>query len=226
MPLPAATTSDSSRAGWAAIASGAFGVLAFSAMLAYLMTTPKEILESEVVLKPGVMPPLSRLLLTSSEVLCMLQALIMIPVALVLHAFGRQRSQGVSRATVTIGVIALFSVALLRLLALFSPGVSGILFMGPTGFVGVWLIVVCWLLAGVLSRGLRIVGTIAGIGFVIQGASFFFLGGLAVLTDAPEAYANDVDFHNGNALGGVPAAILYPIWAMLLGRKLFRTPGS
>lgn len=212
-------------AGWAAIASGVFGIIAFGSLIAYLTTTPTEILESKVVLKLGFMPPMSRLLLTSSDVGFMLQALIMIPVALALHDFGRQRSPGASRAAVTMGIIALCSVALLRLLYHVNPEVSGILFMGPTGFVGVWLIVVNCLVAGVLSRGLRITGTVAGVGWVIQGASFFFLGGLAVLTDGPEAYADDVDFHNGIAIGGVPASILYPIWAILLGRKLLRGVG-
>jgi hypothetical protein len=57
-------------------------------------------------------------------------------------------------------------------------------------------------------------------------ASFFFLGGLVVLTDGPFAYANDVDFHNGIAIGGVPGNILYPIWTVLLGRKLAQAQGS
>ena len=100
---------------------------------------------------------------------------------------------------------------------------SDILFMAPTGFVGVWLIVVNGLGASGLSRGLRAVGILAGIGLVIGGASFFFLGGLAVFTDGPFAYANDVDFHVGIAIGGILGNILFPTWAILLSRKLIRT---
>ncbi len=225
--LPSATTSGSYRpTGWAAIASGAIGIIAFGSLIAYLTTTPTEVLESKVILGPGVMAPVSRLLINSSDVSFILQVLFMIPVALVLHAFGRQRSPGVSRVAVTVGIIALCGVALLRLLTLLNPEVSGILFMGPTGFIGAWLIVVNWLLAGVLSRGLRITGTVAGVGLVIQSASFFFLGGLTVLTDGPQAYADDVDFHNGNAIGGVPGSILFSTWAILLGCKLLRARDS
>ena len=221
--VPPATTSAPHRpAGWAAIASGAIGIIAFGLLVAFLAITPTEILESKVTLEPGVMPPVSRLLINSSDVGFILQALFMIPVALVLHAFGRQHAPGVSRATVTVGVFALSLIALLRLLTLLNPAVSGILFMGPTCFVGAWLIVVNWLLAGVLSRGLRITGTVAGIGLVIQSASFFFLGGRIVLTEGPEAIADDVDFHNWNAIGGVPGSILFSIWAILLGYKLIR----
>ncbi len=60
---------------------------------------------------------------------------------------------------------------------------------------------------------------------VIVGASFFFLGGLVVLTEGPYAYAHNVNFHIGIAVGGLPGFIMYPIWAILLGRKLLRGAG-
>jgi hypothetical protein len=94
--------------------------------------------------------------------------------------------------------------------------------MAPLGFVGVWLIAVNWLAGGVISIVLRIMGIIAGLGLVIVGASFFFLGGLAVLTDGPFAYANNVSFHIGIRIGGIPGFILYPIWAIMFGRSLLR----
>jgi hypothetical protein len=206
-------------AGWAAIASGFVGILAVGSLIAYLTTQADEFIKS------GVMPPVGRLLITSNYVGVMLQAIFMIPVAVALHTLGRQRSVGVSRAAVTVGIIALCGVALFRLLLLVNPAVSDILFMGPIGFVGVWLIVVNWLLAGVLSRAIRITGTIAGVGLVIVGASFFFLGGLVVLTEGPYAYTSNVAFHIGIAVGGLPGFIIYPIWAILLGRKLLRGVG-
>lgn len=221
--LHEASASGSYRlAGWAAIASGVIGIIAFGSLIAYLATTPSEVLESKVALEPGAIPLLSRLFLSSSDVGFILQSLLMIPVALAIHAYGRQRSPAVSLAAVTVAIIALGGVALLRFLTVVNPDVSGILFMGPTGFIGAWLIVVNWLLASVLSRGLRTTGTVAGVGLIIQSASFFFLGGLIVLTAGPEAYADDVDFHNWNAIGGVPGSILFAIWAILLGSKLLR----
>lgn len=201
-------------AGWAAIASGVIGIVAVGCLIAYLATQAREFMDS------GVMPPVGAVLITSNYLGVLLQALCMIPVALALHSLGRQCSPRVSRATVTVGIVALAGVALLRLLLLLNPAVSDILFMGPMGFVGAWLIVVNYLLAGILSGALRIVGSVAGVGLVVVGASFFFLGGLAVLTDGPFAYANDADFHIGIAVGGLPGFILYPVWAFLVGRKL------
>jgi hypothetical protein len=204
-------------AGWAAIASGVIGIAAILCLIAYLATQARTFVES------GVMPPVGAVLITSNYVGVLLQALCLIPAALALHAFGRRRSLRLCQAAVAVGVIALAAVAILRLLLLLYPAtVSDILFMGPMGFVGAWLIVVNWSLAGVLSRVVRVVGAVAGAGLVILGASFFFLGGLAVLTDGPFAYANDADFHIGIAIGGLPGLTLFPVWAIFVGRRLLR----
>ena len=224
MTLPIANRLAPYRSvGWAAIASGVLALIAFVSLIAYLTTTPQEILDSQVILDPGVMPPMSRFLLASNSVEIAFQSLLMIPVALALHAFGHRRSPVASRAALALGILGLCGVALFQLLPLINPKVSDIFFMGPTGFVGAWLIAINWVLASVLSGRLRIVGTVAGIGLVIVGASFFFLApGVDVLITRPLAYANDVDFHNGIAIGGVPGNILYPIWAILVGRSLLR----
>jgi hypothetical protein len=218
MTTPTATTTGSTYrfAGWAAIASGFIGIISIACLIAYLATQARQFMES------GVMPPIGAVLTTGFIVGGLLQALCMIPVGIALHTLARQRWPRVSQAAITVGIVALAAVALLRLLLLLNPAVPDILFMGPMGFVGAWLIVVNWLLAGQFPRVLKIVGTVAGVGLVILGSSFFFLGGLAVLTDGPFAYANDVDFHVGIRIGGFPGFILYPIWAILLGRRLLR----
>jgi hypothetical protein len=147
----------------------------------------------------------------------------MIPAAVTVSALSERGPSRVRRATAMLGGIGLSAVALLKLLLLLpNPTVSDILFMGPTGFVGIWLVVVNWLLAGKLALSVRIVGTIAGLGLVIVSVSFFFLGGLVVLWEGPFAYAKDVDFHVGIRIGGVPGFILYPVWAVLLGRTLLQ----
>jgi len=204
-----------SRVGWASIASGILGLVAVACLFAYLAT------QARTFMQTGVMPPLGRVFLTANYAGGLLQALLMIPAAIAVSALGERGSSRVRRVTTVVGCIGLSLVALLKLLLLLpDPALSDILFMGPTGFVGVWLVVVNGLLAGKLALSARILGTIAGLGLVIVGLSFFFLGGLAVLTDGPFAYANDVDFHIGIAIGGVPGFILYPIWAVLLGRRL------
>jgi hypothetical protein len=150
----------------------------------------------------------------------MVQALLLIPAVDALLRLGGPRISRLSQVAAAVGIVALSMVALMRLLLLVNPAVSDILFMGPMGFVGGWLVVVNRLLAHQLSKSSRVLGTIAGVGLVIVGASFFFLGGLVVLTDGPFAYANDVDFHAGIALGGLPGFTLFPIWAILVGREL------
>jgi hypothetical protein len=217
-----ATTGSIRRVAWAAIASGVLAIIAFGSLIAYFATTPKEILDSQVAVEPGALPLMSRVLITSNSLEVMLQHLFLIPVAVALHAFGLQSSPKLSRAAVTVGIIGLCGVALLELLPLINPKISDIFFMGPTGFVGVWLIAINWLIAGVFSIGLRIVGAVAGLGSVIVGASFFVLApGLLVLAEHPFAYGNDSDFHSGIAIGGA-LGILFPIWAILLGRSLLR----
>lgn len=201
-------------AGWAGLASGVLGILSTACLIAYLTT------QAQRFMATGVMPPLGAVLINGNNLGSMAQALCMIPVALALHDIARRRASGTSRAAMLVGVTALLGVALLRFLHAINPAFSDILFMGPTGFVGLWLLVVNVLLAGVLSGTLRVIGTIAGIGLLIVGASFFFLGGLIVLTGDPFAYGRDADFHVGITIGGVPGFILYPLWAILVGRRL------
>jgi ketosteroid isomerase-like protein len=203
-------------AGWASIASGVVGIIALACLVAYLAT------QARTFVQTGVMPPTGWLLLTANKTGALLQALLMIPAAIAVLEAGRRGSASLSRAVAVVGCLGLAVVVLVRVGILLSPAVSDILFMGPIGFVGVWLIAVNWLLAGRLSLATRIVGTIAGLGLVIVGASFFFLGGLAVLTDGPYAYGKDVDFHVGIRIGGAPGFILFPIWSALLGRALLR----
>lgn len=201
-------------AGRAALASGVFGMLSTGCLIAYLTTQAQQFMAS------GVMPPLGAILLQGNFLGSLAQALCMVPVAIALHAIARRRAPVTSRSLLVVGVVALLSVALLRLLHMIDPAMSDILFMAPTGFVGLWLLVINTLLAGEWSKPLRITGMIAGIGLMIVGASFFFLGGLVVLTEGPYAYGPDADFHLGTAIGGIPGFILFPVWALLVGRKL------
>jgi hypothetical protein len=194
------------------------GIMSFACLIAcavYIASQKTEFKELADV------PLLGRLLFKGTYVGTVLQSLFMIPVAVAVHTLSRLRSQRMSRAATAVGISALIAVVVLRALPLVNQKVSDLLFLGPMGFVGVWLIVVNWLLSGLLSRGIRITGTIAGVGFGIVGLTFFFLGGLAEFTH-PDAIGDDMVFHIGLWVGGIPAFILYPVWAILLGRKLLR----
>jgi hypothetical protein len=213
-------------AGWAGIVSGISGLVAVYFLLAYLgsasATTRQEWLaDGAVGTPPGVFA-----FQTVNYVGVLLQALFMIPVAVTLRQLDKLH-QGLSRLAATVGIVALGAIVMLRLLVLTlgNRAVPDLLFLGPTGFVGIWLVFVNWLLTPVLPKKARVLGTIAGIGLAIAGASFFFLGGLTVLTEGPYAVAGDVDFHAGLYIGGFPGFILYSIWAILVGRRLLRAPG-
>jgi hypothetical protein len=214
-PTVITTTGAKKRlAGWAAIASGFIGIIAFASLFVYLAT------QETAFQATGVMPLVGSALLATSDLGSALQAVLLIPAASALDALGRQNAPRLSPAAFAVGVFALLAVAVFRVLTFVNPAVPGILFMAPMGFVGLWLIAVNAIARRALSWGLWIVGVVAGVGYAIVGASFFFLGGLVVLTEGPEAITSDVDFHIGIAIGGFPAGILFPVWAVLLGRKL------
>ena len=219
-PPEAPTREPTNRAtGWAAIASGIVGIISFGFLLAFIAYAVTQKMGD--IKEFAEIPLVGRLLLKGSYVGSMLQALCMIPVLIAVHALGRLRSQKMSGTATAVGMIGLIAVALLRAIILVNPKVSDILFIGPMGFVGAWLVMCNSLLRGVLSRGIRVTGMIVGVGFVIASLSFFFLGGVAEFTH-PGALGNDLVFHAGLWGGGIPAFLLYPVWAILLGRKLVR----
>ena len=96
-----------------------------------------------------------------------------------------------------------------------------------TGISGVLLVAFYYQLAlGELPCPLcalqRVGFIVAGVGLVIAGLSFFFLGGLDVLTKGPDAYGENLPFHLGLWIGGVPGFVLLPIWGILCGRTLMQ----
>lgn len=208
------THSGDRRAGSCAISSGLIGLVSFACLIIYLATQASQFIAT------GVMPPLGRLLINANYVGTLLQALLMVPVARELPAWLGEPASGPDNMIMRVGVAALLGVVIVRLLQFASPAVSDVLFMAPLGFVGLWLIAVNLRAGKELHAAMRLLGVIAGLGMAILGGSFFFLGGLAVLTDGPFAYTNNVPFHQGIAIGSPAAYVLYPIWCGLIGRKL------
>jgi len=220
LPLNSIVPSNSRVAGRSAILSGVIGILAFAALVAYLATQVSKFADT------GVMPQAGKILISINYVGVAIQALCMIPVVFALDRLcgwrSGLRSRRLSRWARIVCVFALVVVIVVRLLIFVSPAVSDILFMAPMGFVGVWLLVVNGLLKGVLPGWLRIVGWIAGAGLTVVGLDFFFNGGMAVFFHGPWAYAEDVPFHKGLAIGGLPGFILFPVWAIFVGTRMSR----
>ncbi|MBB5057254.1 hypothetical protein HDF16_001939 [Granulicella aggregans] len=201
---------------WLAITSGILGICSFVSLVAYITTPALQMQES------GTVVPTGKLLLTIQFLASAAQVLMMIPVAIWIYRMGRQRSPGVGRESMILGIVALGGVGLLRLVPMVDTAVSDILFMLPMGLVGVWLVAVNWENVVALPSWMRMLGGIAGIGMVGVGLNFLFNGGMAVFSKGPMAYGNDVNFHIGLGLFGFPGFTLFAIWSVLLGLRFLR----
>jgi hypothetical protein len=208
------------RTPWLAIGSGFFGIFSFGCLVAYIMTPAFQMQDS------GVVAPQGKLLLTVQFLSSMAQALMMIPVAIWLYRIGGWRGRSPGRSWMILGVMALGGVGLLRLIALVDAAVSDILFMIPMGLVGVWLAAVNWDNPLALPGWMRMLGGIAGICLFGIGLNFFFNGGLVVFSKGPMAYGDDVNFHIGLGLSGLPGFTLFPIWCILLGLRFLKAPNE
>jgi hypothetical protein len=166
-----------------------------------------------------------------------LQFLLMIPVAFGLHKLSHQRSPGMSRATLTTGIVAL-SFTVLFLLLIFPKVLADVLYMFPQGVFGVWLMVVCWRMTNILSGGLRWFGIVVGLGLALVGA---FPLGYAIFVDtivlripaaSDAAQANipmtpaNIILHQTLWIGSFMGVLTLPFWTLLLGRRLFREKNS
>ena len=205
---------------WLAIASGLAGLLSFACLMSYLFHPALHIPVS------GATPLMGRVLLNSDFLAAMLQAVLLLPMAYRFPGSGVRSLQAVRVARI-VGVTGFLLVAVLRLLPVFSSSVSDILFMAPTGLVGAWLVMANWPRGSsapnaMPSRGVAILGVIAGALLVGVGLNFVFNGGMAVFTQGPLAYSNNVPFHIGLALTGGPGFNLFSLWSILLGVKMLR----
>ncbi len=205
---------------WLAIVSGLAGLLSFSCVMTYLFTPSFRMEDS------GTMPHAARVLMNTNFLAAMLQAVFMLPVVSGLSGMSGQRSPLPSRIASFLGITGFSLVALFRVLPIFNPRVSDILFMAPTGLIGMWLLIVNWLSKGTQSRATVILGMIAGVFLLGVGLNFACNGGVAVFTQGPLAYSNNVPFHIGLGLTGAPAFTLFPLWSILLGIRLLKIPSK
>jgi hypothetical protein len=231
-PFPMTTQSATSTAGStyrsagrAAISSGAFGIVALALLIVgvnYMITSKAE--------SSGLV----NLMFKAHAVGVIFQSLFMIPVALVLDALARQQFPNASRATLSLGVVSLSFIVLCELLWIVNV-VADDLYTVPQGTLGVWLMVVNRRLSGVLPRGLAWFGVVVGIGLLLVGtfplAYGIFVDPIALRGPVPPDYpsppfttANTI-IHGVFYVGTLLGVITYPIWSILLGRRLLRARG-
>ena len=159
LPASAITGSTYRSAGWAAITSGAFGIMAFGFLFVGVNTMLKMRPESYGLVD---------LMFKTHHVGVILQYLFMIPVVFELHTLARQGFPGVSRATLAVGVVALWFTVLGALLFIVNV-VADDLYLVPQGVLGVWLMIVNRRLSSVLPRGITRFGAVVGFGLLLVG---------------------------------------------------------
>lgn len=212
-------------AGRLAIASGVLGILAFASLLVPVVGRILGLRRATVTL-----------LFKTHDIGVAIQALLMIPVVLVLYALMRELSPARGRSTLALGLAGNVGLALCVSL-IFLTQASNMVYMLPQGLVGIWLILIGRQLAGTFTRRLNRTGTIAGLGLVIVAVSLLAIalalgpGILALrgpIPPTPDPNLSNVAnwiAHITLAVGTFMGVLLYPIWSILLGRKLLRAGG-
>jgi hypothetical protein len=211
-------------AGRAAIASGLIGFLALGCLISYLVVRDQDFQTAMFF---------SRF----HDAGLTFQFLLLVPVAFGLYNLSRERHSGMSRTTLAMGVgAALFTV--LFILLSFAKVLVDVLYMFPQGVFGVWLIIVCWGMSGILSKGLRWFGMIVGLGLSIIGTSLvgyaIFVSTIILQIPAAteEAIAQvpqntpNLIVHQMLFIGSFMGVLTLPIWTVLLGFRMLREPSS
>jgi len=203
----ATTTTSYGSAGWAAIASGAGGVVACG----FLVTALR--------LRTAGDAQTAEFLFRGHDIGAILQYLCLIPVVCALQRFSQERSGGLGRPIITVGIAVLALTAALLLVEFFHldwlPW-----YMVSQGVVGGWLIVASWRMAKILPWYLTGPGIIIGLGLVLVGT---FPLGYTLLVDpsAAESVANDY-LHQILKIGSYLGVFPLPVWTFLIGGRLLR----
>ena len=207
-------------AGRAVIASGVIGMLAVGSLIAHLAYR-------------GPRSGLGLLMQNFHDVGVVLQFLLMIPVVFGLQKLSEQKSPGMRQTTLFVSVGALSFTVLFLLLGI-TKIIAAVLYMFPQGVFGVSLMIICWQMRGIFSRGLRWFGMVVGLGLALVGT---FPTGYAIFVDTtvlqipaasdeavqkvPHTPANQI-LHFILVIGSLMGVATLPIWTLLLGRRLLR----
>jgi hypothetical protein len=165
-----------------------------------------------------------------------LQALAMIPVTLGLY---RARSQSKAASEYLALIIGLSGqLALILAAGLLLVGtVSDMLYMGPIGVVGLWLLLVNKTDGELFPRGIAWTGKIAGVGLILIGIGFVIYGAFVAPAvfirplsnaelDAQSLTMPNLVAHICMAAGTLLGRLVYPIWAVLIGKRMLQSAQS
>ncbi len=210
------------NAGWTAIMSGLFGLLAHSALMTAVIT------RSDIhISEHGLF------LFRTHDALAILQFLLMIPLLRALYDLSNKQPPGISRVNMISGIIVITLTALFLLL-IFPWIMSDMYYMIPQGMFGVWLIVANGKLTNVLTRGITTFGIIIGIGLLLVGlfeiAYAIIVSPIGLRIPAvpieeleiPVETTANIFLHMILDIGSLVGVLMLPIWTIIVGRKLIR----
>lgn len=215
--------SNQRRVGVIAVAAGCIGAVSFGLLVSGLVASAGR----------GRAPGPSTVLFRGQDIAVALQALLMILVTLATLRYQTPLRQ--APPVTGVGIMGQAGVVLsIALVFAFGAFWADMLYMLPQGLIGLWLISVCWS-ASSLSRWLKVVGVLAGIGLVLVAVSDVIIANalgwqifdLSVRT-RPSVSAEAIS-SQGNRLGHtilpigtLLGRILYPIWTIAIGYNLIR----
>jgi hypothetical protein len=216
------TRSPLRNAGWAAVASGLIGVLAYASLVGYLITRSR----------PD--PHVGELFIRAHDIGVILQFLLLIPVVSGLYINAQLRPPSMSRPLFFTTVGALFFTAIFLIL-IFPLILADALYMFPQGIFGVCLIFICRQLTGLLPRTIRWFGMIVGFGLTLVG---IFPLGYSIFVDpvmlripigdmskypfpTTISLANNI-LHKFIWIGSFMGVLTLPFWTLILGIFLLR----
>lgn len=208
-------------AGRAAIASGVIGIVAYVFLIGFLATRSQDA-------QNGAIP------IRVHDCCVVLQFIFLVPVAIALFKLIQEQSPNISRAMLNLGVGAL-CFTILFLLLIFPKILADTLYMFPQGIFGVWLIIACWRLRGIIPQWLRWLGIIVGFGLTLVG---LFPLGYAIFVDhvilnipapsdevmekIPSETPANIVIHQFLWIGSFLGVLILPVWTILLGLRLLR----
>jgi hypothetical protein len=213
------TTGSSYRfVGWMAIASGIMGLIAFGFLVSGLIPHWNIALWEEATL------------FRAHDAGVIVQFVLMIPGVYKLSELSSEQFLEKSPSILILGMGALVLSVLLLALNFFYI-TADILYMVPQGAFGMWLMIVNRRTVKTLSKGLRRLGIIAGLGLFIVGSypilfaalvdTLIFQGPSAKGYEPPATTANIV-IHLMLMFGTLMGVTTYPIWNILIGLKFHR----
>ncbi len=206
---------DSPYVGWSAILSGGVQLLGLVFLILFYALEAPQVMHSG---EPST-PPLFGTLNDASFIFV---ALFMIPPALALHRRTQSKNPALAGVTLMIGSIGMLGGAIVQLL--YVPRVISSVQSSPwltlsIGIIGVWMLLVNLLgrRGGDLPGRQAWLGMITGILMSFLPITYFVGGGSEIVSD-PSASLGNPFVIMGFAMGTIGFGLLFPIWAIGIGR--------